>query len=97
MGISSEVRLAAMIPARRATSSGSPLGFFGSAFSTAGVMLHEGAGLGLAPGGGLAGDIDHAGAARVVVVGELFRHAEVLSYMVEQWSVVGGQWSVMDQ
>jgi len=34
MGIRSEVRLAAMIPASRATSSGSPLGFFGNAFST---------------------------------------------------------------
>ena len=37
MGINSEVRLAAMIPARRATSSGSPLGFF-AALETAGGM-----------------------------------------------------------
>ena len=35
MGISSEVRLAAIIPANRATSNGSPLGFLGSCFSTA--------------------------------------------------------------
>ncbi len=34
MGISSDVRFAAMIPAIRATSSGSPLGFEGSARST---------------------------------------------------------------
>src|SRR5260370_41701947 len=38
MGIKSEVRLAAMIPAMRATSSGSPLGLLGRAFSTAGFM-----------------------------------------------------------
>ena len=35
MGISSAVRLAAMMPATRATSSGSPLGFCGSARMTA--------------------------------------------------------------
>jgi len=38
MGMSSEVRLAAMIPAMRATSSGSPLGFCGSACKTSGLM-----------------------------------------------------------
>ena len=36
MGISSAVRFAAIIPAVRATSSGSPLGFFASARNTAG-------------------------------------------------------------
>ena len=36
IGISSAVRFAAMIPAVRATSSGSPLGFSGSARSTSG-------------------------------------------------------------
>src|SRR3984957_6701 len=35
MGMSSDVRLAAWIPAMRATSSGLPLGFFGSALRTA--------------------------------------------------------------
>ena len=38
IGIRSEVRFAAMIPAVRATSSGSPLGFFGSARRTTGVI-----------------------------------------------------------
>ena len=38
MGISSEVRLAAWMPAIRATSSGSPLGFCGSARSTLRLM-----------------------------------------------------------
>ena len=36
IGINSAVRFAAMIPAVRATSSGSPFGFFGSARSTGG-------------------------------------------------------------
>ncbi len=39
MGIRSDVRFAAMIPASRATSSGSPLGFFGNARSTTGFIL----------------------------------------------------------
>jgi len=38
IGMRSEVRLAAMIPAMRATSSGSPLGLCGSACRTSGLM-----------------------------------------------------------
>ena len=38
IGINSEVRFAAMIPAVRATSSGSPLGFSGSARKTSGLI-----------------------------------------------------------
>ena len=41
MGIRSEVRLAAAIPAMRATSRGSPLGFLGSFFSTEGRIFTQ--------------------------------------------------------
>jgi hypothetical protein len=39
IGINSDVRLAAEIPAKRAISSGSPLGFWGSFFSTLGRIF----------------------------------------------------------
>ena len=39
IGINSEVRFAAMIPAVRATSRGSPFGFCGKARSTAGDII----------------------------------------------------------
>src|SRR5207253_9026473 len=42
IGIRFDVCLAAMMPATRATSSGSPLGFFGSALSTAGFIATNG-------------------------------------------------------
>ena len=71
MGMSSDVRLAAWMPAKRATSSGLPLGFAGSAERTAAESSTNAEAVAVRFVAALGADVDHAGTACGVVVREL--------------------------